>query len=291
MRSRRQRSFPLKSLLIFLAILSLILIEPSFHILQRIVASYLIAINRYRPQSGSYWHRRSADFKVSENFLDIRLEQGRKSRLATLAESFYDLYTIADSTAGLSLPVEKFMELYRRLPPDKAERIISPLDLLELIYEHSLQKCQVFRKGNQLRLVFIGLNDQPLWFTMIPDIFELAGGEPAAAVTAKGSILEESEFYLLSPADFFRAFDRLKPAIKLQIINNPFKLLNASGRLVRVGIAKNCSSGVCRVVFERLDKLGRVHPMVFQARKVAVEYLLDSLENIFGQEMFPENPQ
>ena len=266
-----------KKIIWIIVITAIIAIELVFDIFEIVMGRYLLVINPMRPQIGRLWE---------EEQKDVLAEQEVSQVETTAADSIYT-YTIPDFNELLKLLDQKdlvilekniFLNFYKRIDANVATSILDPLIVYDLDRQNNWRFVKVSKMDQQISFSFLDGFSQPLNESFINSKCPQSG-----PVSLKSGLDREPNFNgrIVTAAAFFQAFDQLSRSYRLQIINNPFRLIQIKDDLVRVGLSKYSANGSVELAFEvKMGNTASVHKMA--AAEMAVSYLISSI-NKTGQ--------
>jgi hypothetical protein len=247
------RSFSLRSLTFILIVLLLIVLELRFDWMEKALGSYLSTTNRQRPETGLIWETAHHTQQAQETVDEITVD---KETVQSSARSAFDLSAIvsliADNQSVMISP-DHFCTLYDRLPSSLRNRIISPLELLQIRGENRWERTYLRKFGNQLSIYLIDHDNRGLREIIVPEsiLVQIERGQ----TLFEGSLEEwGAPPEGIVPAEaFFSALRSLPVDAQDEILAQPEKILNAGGHAVRVGFAAQGRAMWVDIGFEIAD--------------------------------------
>jgi hypothetical protein len=155
---------------------------------------------------------------------------------------------------------------------------LDPLDIYDLDRQDRWRFVKVSKIGPQISFSFLDGISRPL-----NESFINSKGTQFAQMSKKSSLDRDESFNgrIVTAAAFFQAFDQLSRLHRLQIINNPYRLIQIKDDLIRVGLSKYSANGSVELAFEvKMGNTKSVHKMA--GAEIAVSYLISSI-NKTGQ--------
>lgn len=251
--------------------------EMIFDYLEIAAGKLLLATNPLRSKTGRLWVEEKKDIDATKviDSLTVSLRQD------SLFSGF--LYSVEDLQANLALrqfmQVTKanFKSFYNQLPNRQAQKLIDPLKFLELDRNKNWHQVNFSYEGNLLGITFLDGFSQPLYERTLPfsDLTE-------RTKTVTGSELDHDPMFsgrIISADIFYEAFQKLSHTYKLQIINNPHRLVQWGDNLRRVGIASQAVGGEVRIAFE-VTQGARNQVYFLNGSEIATGYLIDSINRL-----------
>lgn len=239
---------------------------------ETLVGSYLAAINDSRPESGTIWE--TGDRNDSARSYLTTLIQGRKeaTRYARETTSFMELASGILPGQWTHISKRHFKRLYLALPEPAAVDLLPPLELAWLFGGTRVDR--IFCEGKESGLEIYFLTGENSVVRQISLTREKLSKLDEADPLFQGSLADIPDFDgNIYPAKlFFQTISSLPRETISQLVIHPERLIREKGRLRRVGIWKQETSGYLQVGFEFTTDSG---PLVIFTRgqKWAVEQL------------------
>ncbi len=252
--------------------------ELLFDIFEIAVGRVLWLTNPIRPQTGRLWEEdRKEQVGLSE--LDSAVAQDSQAEMTNQAiQNLTDLEALLSIRRSLSMNREQFNDFYKIIPQHQSRKILDPLDLFTLKRGSDWHKTQISLSGSQLVFYFLDGYEKPIRESHV----SLRQEEGFQTVSL--SELEQNEKFRgrLVPADiFFQAFDRLPRSYQLQIVNDPYKLVQWESSLQRVGVSLFVEPSGIELVFE-IQPEDRFRTQSMYASEMAVGYLIREINALDG---------
>ncbi|MBN1559235.1 hypothetical protein JW998_03250 [candidate division KSB1 bacterium] len=267
----------LRSKIIFvgIAFLFLIVAELLFDLVEIGMGQLLLLSNPLRPQTGRLWEEdRKEQLGLDE--LDSAQVVTSPENVEHAINNLEDLEAVLSIRHSMSMTREEFNDFYKTVPQNMARRIVDPLDLFAMNRTMEWQKTQLSLSGNQLVFHFLDGYEKPIRESHLT--LESAAESETTALPE----VEQREKYrgrMVPASIFFRAFDQLPRAYQLQIVNDPYRLVQWQNSLLRVGISLWLEDDGVEIVFEvNGDSRTKMHSMY--ASEMAVEYLIREINAI-----------
>jgi hypothetical protein len=225
------------------ALLALIASEMKLNWAERLVGSYLAAVNDDRPESGAIWEKgrktQTARLAVDKLAADREAHQ----RMARNAGTFNEIIASLVPGQGVMLSAEHFRELYLRIPSGIAAEMISPFELLRFASEKRWTRAYLEKSADGLMVYLLEPNNHVLRQVRV------AAGT-LALMARRSDMTSQSLEDLASfqnriyPAErFFAVLASLPEEDRRGLIAQPERLLDVSGQITRVGISDEALSG------------------------------------------------
>ncbi len=264
-----------RNVIIIAAALVFISAEVFFDVVEIGVGRLLLLTNPLRPRVGRLWEEDQKEQTGIEELnsasAPVQDAAGRPLR------SLEDLQAVLSIRSSMSMSRDEFKDFYKSIPIKQAKKMIDPLDLIELDRTADWRTTQLSLSGNQLVIYFLDGYEEPI------KQVHFAIDDGAEVVEKVGqSTLDKSEKFKgrVIPANvFFQAFDQLPRSFRLQIINDPYKLVQWGSSLSRVGISLFVEDEGVEIIFQVRDETGVKHYSMY-ASEIAVEYLINEINAI-----------
>ncbi len=262
---------------IAVALFVFLLAEIFFDVVEIAVGRLLLLTNPIRPRVGRLWEEDQKEQTGIEE-LNAATETGQDVSAQPL-RSLEDLQAVLSIRNSMSMTREEFKEFYKSIPIKQAKQILDPLDFIELDRTADWRNTQLSLSGNQLVIYFLDGYDEPIKQVH----FAIDAGAEVVEEAGQSSLDQSEKFKgrVVAADVFFQAFDQLPRSFRLQIINDPYKLVQWGASLVRVGISLFIDDDGVEIIFEVKDETGVKHYSMY-ASEIAVEYLINELNAIEG---------
>lgn len=285
-----KRMFSVRSLTAVLIILLLAVFEFRFDWIERALGSYLSTTNRQRPETGVIWETAHHTEQAQDSLEEIIVDRETVQSSARSAVDLAGIVSLITDNQSVMIAPDHFLSLYMKLAPSLRARILAPMDLLYLKAEDQWDRTYLRKSGDRLSIYLIDQNNRVLHGADLPDsvLVQIERG----AVVFEGSLEEWG-----APADRILAADRFLYALgslpddtREDIMAQPEQILNAEGRLLRVGIPSRLQTTWVDIGFE-IDDGARRRVVILPAREWALGQLVAVLENAPAQpEPMTPNP-
>lgn len=265
-----------KNIVMTISIILLIcLIEGIFDVAEIIIGGLLEITNPFRVRSGTIWEIDKQDQIADQHLLGITENIPHKDQPPVI-ETLDKLKLILDEQESVVVSADQFLRLYNLLPPRSAHEIISPFDLLKIFQSNQWIWTKIIKDENSLSFIFQD-GDNQILMDSYPDLAVLY--HVATIEISKQTSLASMASYsdrTFSPKQFFEAFSNLPNPIKLQLINNPFRLIKWYKNIKLVAISRFVENNTVSIGFEIFNGIDyEIH--TFQASELAANYLIAQL--------------
>lgn len=272
--------FGIKSIITITILFILAVIEFKLDVAEVIVGRVLEWTNPLRPRAGTIWEYEKRDRLASVQLEKIvgsaSAEQGEMPEVRDL----FELRANLEQDKQVILSAAQFLELYNQLPPQYAQEIIAPFELLKITHSGKWFWTKIQRSENELSFYFLD-GDNQLIMDTYPGLAVLYNMVKAGSED-RYSLENFMEFSgrIVSANQFYQAFNPLSTQIKLQLVNNPFQLLKWGDNLKRVAISRYSVNNTVELGFEVSNGMfTEVHR--FQASELAATYLIAKINEMF----------
>jgi hypothetical protein len=274
-----KRCFSLRPLMFLLAVLLIVSLEFRFDWMERALGAYLSRTNQKRPETGVIWDDARRTQQARDLLDEIAIDRGTTQRNARSSENLAEITSLTANNKVVWVSQEHFRSLYMKLPYSIASQIISPVELAQLFGEGRWDRTYIQGFQDQRRIYLIGRDNQVLREINVPAeiVMQIERSQSIFAGSLEEWGAAPERIYATSR--FFSALSSLPDDVRANVLSQPERIINAGGRLVRVGLLKQTQPQWVDIGFELEDNAQRrviVHP----AREEAVERLrivLDSM--------------
>lgn len=248
-----RRVFALRPILLTLLISSIIILEMRFDWIERSIGAYLVTTNPSRPESGAIWEKGRRTLTARKTLEKIVTDRQVSQREARSASSLFKIAVSIAPGDGVMLSAERFRQLYLKVPPSIAQEIMSPFDLLQIASEGRWRRTYVEKTVSGLAVYLLDADNNVLFQIDVPSdvLMQLKREDTAPVETLEG--LPNFEQRIYTAERFFEALKAFPEEIRRSMLPHPEKLLQISGRIVRVGISDEAVSGYIDLGFEVHD--------------------------------------
>jgi len=272
-----KRVFSLRSIIFVLLLLAVFISEMRFDWLEHSIGAYLVSTNSRRPESGAIWETGRRTRTAKKTLEKIAIDRETSQREARKAESFNQIASSISPDAGVMLSSDHFRQIFLKLSPEVADRIVSPYDLLKLVNDR-LWTRSYFKKGsNGLTVFFLDEENRVLKQLEIEDELLADMGRTRDEIPASLDSMPGFENRIYTAGRFFAALASLPEEVRKNAVPQPEILLKNSGQIVRVGISDEIFSGTIELGFE-IEKSEGVRVRLVRGRDWAVWQLRAHLE-------------
>ncbi|NIA31737.1 MAG: hypothetical protein GWP06_17735 [Actinobacteria bacterium] len=273
MASFRNSVFFSKRLFIFWIVLIILLaLEGFFDIFEVVMGKYLLLTNPLRPRIGRLWVEESKDQEGLKEMSAVQTELPQDSLYSGQLNSLEDIRAVLSIKNSISLSKDRFLQFYK-LNEKQAQKIIDPLVLYDLERGDQWTRVRMTLNENQIGIFFLNGYGQPITESFL----SLSSAKPSEHLAAS-KLEQDPEFKerIVPAGTFFTAFDQLSRFHRLQIINDPYKLIQWMDSLRRVGISAHSSEGSVELAFEvQMGETLTIHRLT--ASEIAAGYLIAAI--------------
>ena len=251
-----KRIFSILNLIVVICTSVFIFSEFKYNWCEHLLGVYLVSINDTRPEKGTIWETGDKTSKANSHLKKIIDKQQVTKQNALNSSSLMELASGITPGGWINLDIDRFKQLYMKLPKYTADRLIPSAKLLFLLNDPNLDR--IFIEGQEdksLKIFFLNSDNLVLdQIKLNKQMFEAP--ESSTQFIMKSSLDDFVQFKdrIYSAKQFFKAmtdlsFDKVK-----DLIENPDILLEKNGRIVRVGICNETKDGYIQLGFEYKDK-------------------------------------
>lgn len=272
-----KRMMTLRPVVLLLLILLVLMAELRFDWAERLVGSYLVTTNRFRPESGAIWEKGHRTEDARQVLEKIVTDKQAVQREAREAENFTQIAQTLSRGIELIISADHFRHLYNQLPPEIASELLSPYALVRIISQNEWDRT-FFEPGVEGFHIYLLNTDNRVLkqLTVSADMLaRVERGETPRTDTLDHLPQFENRIY---PAErFFQALETVAEDVRRQAVPWPENLLKSPGRVTRVAISDEVLSGYIEMGFE-LAEPNRTRVVLFQGRDWAVARIRAVLE-------------
>ena len=264
--------FSKRAMIFYFALALLLTLEGVFDVFEVTMGKFLLLTNSLRPRIGRLWVEESKDQEGLKEMSAVQTEQPRDSLYSGQLNSIEDLRAVLSMKNSISLSKDRFLQFYK-LNEKQAKALIDPLVLYDLERGNQWTRVHMTLDENQIGIYFLNGYGQPITESFL----SLSSAKPGKHLAA--SKLEQDPDFkgrIVPAGIFFTAFDQLSRFHRLQIINDPYKLILWMDSLRRVGISAHSSEGSVELAFEvQMGETLTIHRLT--ASEIAAGYLIAAI--------------
>ena len=258
--------------------ISLLLLETTCDFFEIGIGQVLLFTNPLRPRIGRLWQQSEKELGGAEGISQIDSARGIESAVnGPRVTGMEDLRAVLSIRSTLRMSRSDFLTFYRSLSPSAYKNLIDPLALYRLSRDKQWASVVFTRDREQISIVF-----QDEYDNMIQESFIAQTPPSMESSTVRGSILQDDPRFKgrVVPADlFYNAFDRLEPAMQLQVVTDPSRLIIWGENLVWIAISDVVAEQSVVIAFEVRGESGSaVYEM--NASEIGVEYLIAAVNDL-----------
>ncbi len=258
-------------------VILLILAEIFFHIVEIGVGQVLLLTNPLRPKTGRLWVEDQKEQLGIDELNSIRESEDEPVVVDQQIHNFEELEAVLSTRSSLSMTRDEFKEFYRSLPIKEAKQLLDPLYLIELDRNPEWQRSQLSLSGDQLVLYLLDGYEKPIVETHVN--LRYPEREDEFSSLSEFDQMPAFRGRIIPAAIFYKAFDQLPRMYRVQIVNDPYKLVQWGASLERVGISLYIESQGVEIIFEVIENQ-RTRLQRMYASEIAVGYLIKEVNAI-----------
>ncbi len=265
------------SVYFWIGLLIFIVAEVRFDVVEIIIGRYMLLTNPLRPRVGRLWSEEKKDLSGLQQVSTLASEMKPDTSFVNHITHFQQLQDVLSNQNVVVLSRDDFLAMYRSLSSTQAKKLINPLTLYDLSRNKNWVTVKFVLNNRQLAIYFLDGFEQPLFENYI-DLQQFQ----SSATDQAASMLDEDARYagrIVTAETFFNAFDRLPNVYRLQIINDPKKLIDWQAGLRRVGISAFAENGTVTLAFEVIQG-NRIQIFEMQASEIAAGYLIQAINSL-----------
>ena len=258
----------------------LLVLEFTTDFAEIVVGKIIDLTNPLRPKAGTFWEINKKDQLANDRLIEIAKNIPINEDDFVEINDLKQLSEILEQEQTVLLSPEQFRNIYHQIPPRFAFEIISPFDILKLSHSRKWSWTKITKAENSLSFFFMDGDKQLLMDTYPPltVLYELPLANNLRSVTIDSMPMFQGR--TISREQFFAAFDELSDQVKLQLINNPFQLIEWESNIRKVGISRYAIDNTVMLGFEVTQNIyTEVH--TFDASELATNYLVARLNEIY----------
>ncbi len=257
-------------------LLCLLVFEIWFDIFEVITGKMILLTNSTRPQTGRLWEEENKELN-GDAVIDS-LAQNIVADTLTLVHftNVYDLHSELLLRKKVVMSHKDFIDFYRIIPVQSAKQLQDPMKFLELYHNPQWESVKIILNDQQLSIYFLDGFGQPLNERYVDLESLLKNGQS----NYNTRLADKKEFQnrIISAEEFYKAFLSLPLSYRLQIMNDPYRLVSWGDNLVYVGISSTVNMGAVDLAFEIIsESQSRIYTS--SASEIAVEYLINAINN------------
>jgi hypothetical protein len=264
-----------KKYIVILSILAIIFVVEMIFDVFEVAAGYLMLLtNNLRPKVGRLWVAEKNDLEGSQSIHRIVSDSTSIGQL--MIEDYQQLLYTLSTLHEITLEPSEFVRIYRTMPHGEATKLINPLVLYDLLRSNNWASTKIVQRNDQLSIYFVDGFDQ-----ILRDEYVDLKSSSDQVSEAPSRLENDGRFRdrLIKADIFWQAFDELSMMYRLQIINDPNKVIDWFSRVTWVGIAQHAENGVVTLAFEL--SFGSTSEVAYvQASEIAVGYLIEKINKL-----------
>lgn len=251
--------------------------EIFFHIFEIAIGQLFLLTNPIRPKTGRLWVEDQKEQLGQDELSSIRESEEERVAVDQQIHNFEELEAILSTRSSLSMTRDEFKEFYRGLPVSEAKQLLDPLYLIELDRNPEWQRSQLSLSGDQVVLYFLDGYEKPILETHV----NLRYPETEERFTSLSELDQMQAFRgrIIPASLFYNAFDQLPRTYRVQIVNDPYKLVQWGASLQRVGISLFVEPEGVELIFE-VKENQRTRLQRMYASEIAVGYLIKEINGV-----------
>jgi len=251
----------------------LLVAETFFDIFEIAVGRFLLWTNPVRPKTGRLWEEEAKDQSGSLTVNDI--EKPSEQQNQQPIRRIDDLLATLSLRESYTMNREEFTVFYKSIPIHFSKTLLDPLEFIRLTRNPDWQSVRFSRTDDQIVIDFLDGYDNLLHENIIQrHVLESEEGAPSSMLAE----LEEFDNRIVSASTFFDAFENLSRTYQLQIVNDPYKLVQWGESLQQVGISPYVREEGVKIVFE-VGGNGETRLYDMFGSEIAVGYLIKGINN------------
>ncbi len=254
-----------------LIIVIFLVAEIFFDIFEIAVGRFLLWTNPIRPKTGRLWEEEEKDQSgsLTVNEIEKTPEQENQQPIRRVD----DLLAALSMRDSYTMTIEEFTMFYKSIPIHHSKTLLDPLEFIRLDRNPDWQSVRFSRTDDQIVIDFLDGYDNLLYENIIRrQALESEDGAPSSVLAEK----DEFEGRVVSALTFFDAFENLSRAYQLQIVNDPYKLVQWGKSLQQVGISPYVREQGVKIVF-KVDANGETKVYEMYASEIAIGYLIKEI--------------
>jgi len=268
-----QAGYGLMTALLVLLVIALLALELGTDFIEQMGGKFMQWTNHLRPMTGTTWEYQSQSAAAMQQLSDVVSTQDEIRRELQSREDFALLPQQLEDGKIITLSKDKFLELYYKLPKVYAERLCSPLQLMEYSVMKSWTRIALAGFEKRVDLYFLTGGNFVLRKISLEQTFfdELQRwGRPL-----QGELNDQTDFEdrVFSAAEFIDALESLDDETDDFI--SEIGLLKSGSTLIEVGISRRWVGGTVEIGFQYADGSIRIYPVQDALAFQLLDYMSD----------------
>lgn len=270
-----------KNMIIFFSILFVFLIiELMFDVIEITLGEIIDWTNPLRPTTGAVWTLEYKDKTAAEQLHTILEDIPERKQEMLNINNFEELNRVLEEQPEVTISKKDFLEIYTHLPPELAQEIMSPFEMIPLARGDIWVKTKIIKGDNELRIYLLDRADQLIrdCYPSFSKYYDAEFMSPEQTMTLE--YIDDFKGRIVNADEFFEAFNSLSLAKKVYIMNDPFQLLRWGDALKNVAISRYVVNGGVTIGFEIQKSLANeIHR--YQASELAATHLINRINELF----------
>ena len=243
--------------------------EIGFDIFEITVGKIMLLTNSIRPKTGRLWEEEQKD---QSGMMEVEKIEEQQTEENISVYRMDDLVAALSMRQSVTLSADEYKRFYRSLPVQQSRTFLDPLQFLKLARSSDWHAVHFSKSDGQLVSDFVDGYDNLLHETIVTlaTLFPEQEQSPE-----KLEQIPEYEGRVLEAELFFKAFDQLPRSFQLQIVNDPYKLVQWGDNLTHVAISPFVSDQGVKILFKVGKKVYEMY-----ASEIAVGYLIQRINQL-----------
>ena len=264
-----RRTFSFFNLGILIFTLAFGVSEFRFDWCEKLLGTYLLATNDFRPETGALWTLGQKTSNAHHSLNKILTQRENSKRSVREADSFSSLVESLGPGEWVTLAKEQFKRLYLSLSPGIGRQLIDPSHLVWLLSANITNRIFCGGMPEGISLYFIDSQNQVVRQIDLKKKTILAIESGNTAVPGRLGQMDGFSSRIYPSEQFFNAMVKLPPEMISELMVDPELLLKQEGAILRVGIWNEADHGYIKLGFE-FEYRGEASVLIIQAREWAV---------------------
>jgi hypothetical protein len=266
-----QSGYGLMTALLVLLVIAVLALELGTDFLEKMGGKFMQWTNRHRPMTGTTWEYQSQSAAAMQQLSEVVSTQDEIRRELQSMEDFALLPQQLEGSKILTVSKAKFLELYYKLPKVYAERLCSPLQLMEYSVIDGWNRIAFAGFENRVDLYFLTGGNYVLKKISLEQSFFDELERWGRQVQGELNSYPDFEDRVYSASEFIDALESLEDDYDDFI--SEIGLLKSGSTLVNVGISRRWVGGTVEIGFQYADDSIRIYPVPDELAFQLLDYM------------------
>lgn len=269
-----QSGFGLATVLLVLLVISVVVLEFGFDVLERMGGKMLKWSNNTRPQEGRAWDFQSVSISAMQDIGQIVSEQNEIRRELQSLSDFASLPMQLSEGKILALSREKFLDLYDEIPPVYARKLGAASLFMELTFVSDWKRAAFIGRDSGLDVYYLNNENIVLMRYFLDDNYFKSLQRWGAELPGSLEVHPDFSGRIYNTAEFVYALSFIGDLI--EDFYPAREILKEGSNVEHVAVSRRWADGMVDLAFKFSDGRTIIYPISDNFASSLMEYLPDS---------------